>query len=289
MPVTYDLIKRVSGELFEMSLKRIPRDTLDALQSALNLEKNITARKNLSWMIQSARAADKDKELVCADSGVPEYFISWGTGISIDWDIKKAVSHGYYERIEAISPPVLPHITNPLTLKRGYRGKDVPLLTIDLIPGADYVEIICSPKGLGSGQWADLQVFSFPSLETIEGYVMDCVIRAGSQPCPPVVIGVGIGGDFDNAARMAKEALLRPIGSRAADPFLQSMEERLLKAVNETGIGPMGTGGDTTALAVHVCYASGHGFTPVAVGFNCWVNRKMGAKVFHTGKVVYQD
>jgi len=172
-----------------------------------------------------------------------------------------------------------------LTNERGYKGKDMPIVSYDLIDGADYVEITCQPKALGSGRWAALEIFSFPTLDVIEKYVMECVLKAGSQHCPPVVIGVGIGGTFDLCAKIAKSATLRPFGQKNPEPVLADMEERLLKAVNKTGFGPMGTGGDTTALAVHVEYASGHGFTPVAVCFNCWINRRAGARIYNDGKV----
>ena len=100
-----------------------------------------------------------------------------------------------------------------------------------------------------------------------------------------MVIGVGIGGTFDYAAKMAKEATLRPIGTKNDEPILVEMEARLVDAVNKTGFGPMGTGGDATAMAVHVNYAAGHGFTPVAVAFNCWINRRTRARLFNDGRV----
>jgi fumarate hydratase subunit alpha len=101
------------------------------------------------------------------------------------------------------------------------------------------------------------------------------------------VIGVGIGGTFDYAAKMAKEATLRPIGEINPEPILADMEARLLKAVNQTGFGPMGTGGDNTSMAVQINYAAGHGFTPVAVCFNCWINRRTRARIFNSGEVVH--
>ena len=186
---------------------------------------------------------------------------------------------------ETIQPPILKHVTNPLTNERGYAGKDMPIITWDLVDGADYVDITCSPKALGSGRWAALEIFTYPSLETIEAYVMDCVMKAGSQHCPPVVIGVGIGGTFDHCAKIAKQAALRPFGQINPEPILAAMEDRLTRAVNKTGFGPMGTGGDTTALGVHVEFAAGHGFTPVAVCFNCWINRRTRARLYNDGRV----
>jgi fumarate hydratase subunit alpha len=161
----------------------------------------------------------------------------------------------------------------------------MPLVTWDVAGGADWVEILCQPKALGSGRWAALETFSFPTLAQIEEYVMKVVLQAGSQHCPPVIIGVGIGGSFDVAAKIASKATMRPVGSTNAEPVLAAMEERLLRAVNATGFGPMGTGGDTTALAVHVDYASGHGYTPVAVCFNCWINRRTRARIHNDGTV----
>lgn len=110
-------------------------------------------------------------------------------------------------------------------------------------------------------------------------------MKAGSQPCPPIVVGVGIGGTFDYAARMAKQQILRPFGQTNPEPILAAMEQRLLKAINSMGFGPMGTGGDTTAMAVHIDYAASHGFMPVAVALNCWINRRTGARIHSDGSV----
>ena len=120
---------------------------------------------------------------------------------------------------------------------------------------------------------------------TIEQYILDVVARAGSQPCPPVVIGVGIGGTFDYAAKMAKEATLRPIGEHHPEAMIAAMEDRLRVGINMMGFGPMGTGGDSTASAVHINYAAGHGFTPVAVAFNCWINRRTRARIYNDGRI----
>lgn len=236
-------------------------------------------------MIDSAEEAERTEHFVCSDAGIPTYFVRIGTRVTLDGDIKQAISDGFDDLVASIDPPLLMHVTNPLTNERGYKGKDVPIVSFDVLGGADYVEIVCSPKALGSGRWAALKIFSFPSLDTIEEYVMEVVLEAGSQPCPPVVVGVGIGGSFDHAAKMAKEATLRPIGVRNPEPMVADMEERMLAAVNATGFGPMGTGGDTTAMAVNIEYSAGHGFTPVAVCFNCWINRRTRARIYDDGRV----
>ncbi|MGH8789586.1 MAG: fumarate hydratase [Cupriavidus necator] len=285
MAISYELVKTVTAQLYDRSLRRIPDDTKAALRSADAAESNETARHTLRIMLQSAQAAESSQHFVCSDAGVPVYFVRVGTQAQFSGSVRQAITDGFDELVATINPPLLPHVTNPLTLERGYKGKGMPIVTFDLLDDADYVDITCSPKALGSGRWAALEIFSFPDLHTIEKFVLDTVLKAGSQPCPPVVIGVGIGGTFDYAAKMAKEATLRPIGEANPEPIVADMEARLVAAVNKTGFGPMGTGGDSTALAVHVNYAAGHGFTPVAVCFNCWINRRTRARIYNDGRV----
>lgn len=289
MAVSYELIKSVTAKLYDAALRKIPEDTKVALRGAAEADRSDVARKTLRIMLESADAAEKHHSFVCSDAGVPVYFVKIGTKVQFDGDVRRAIVDGFDELVKTIQPPLLQHVTNPLTLERGYKGKDMPIVSFDVIDGADYVEIVCSPKALGSGRWAALEIFSFPSQEQIEKYVMEVVLKAGSQHCPPVVVGVGIGGTFDHAAKMAKESMLRPFGQRHPEPMVAAMEERLLKAVNATGFGPMGTGGDSTAMAVHVEYSSGHGFTPVAVCFNCWINRRSRARLYDDGRVEYGE
>jgi fumarate hydratase subunit alpha len=285
MAITYDIVKSVTASLYEGALKKIPEDTKAALRRANDGETHDGAKKILAMMLKSAEAAETGNRHVCSDAGVPVYFVKIGTAARLEGNIKQAISDGFDHLVATINPPILKHVTNPLTNERSYKGKDMPLVSYDLIDGAGYVEIMCQPKALGSGRWAAIEIFSFPTLDVIEKYVMDCVLKAGSQHCPPVVIGVGIGGTFDHCAKIAKLATARPFGRENPEPTLADMEKRLLAAVNKTGFGPMGTGGDTTALAVHVEYASGHGFTPVAVCFNCWINRRAGARIYNDGRV----
>jgi fumarate hydratase subunit alpha len=284
--ITYDLMKDTTARLYEWSLKKIPEDTKDALRAACETETLEAGKKVLRFMLKAAEAAENNDKFVCSDAGVPTYFVKIGTKAQFDGDIKQAIADGFDELCRTIQPPLLKFVTNPLTNERGFKGKDMPIVSYDLISNADYVDITCSPKALGSGRWAALEIFVSPTLETIEAYIMECVLKAGSQHCPPVVIGVGIGGSFDHAAKMAKLATLRPFGETNPEPILADMEKRLLKAVNETGFGPMGTGGSTTALGVHINYSAGHGFTPVAVCFNCWINRRTHARIYNSGEVV---
>lgn len=285
MPITSALIRSVTATLYERALKKIPQDTQAALRQAQGVERSDTARKTLTIMLQSAHAAEEKDHLVCSDVGIPVYSIKVGTGARIEGAMRQAIVDGFADLAAHIQPPILRMVTNPLTHQRSHAGKDMPIMGFDLIDGSDHVEIVCAPKAMGSGRWEALETFVYPSLETIERYVLDVVMKAGSQPCPPIVVGVGIGGTFDHAARLAKQQILRPFGQTNPEPILAAMEQRLLQAINSMGFGPMGTGGDTTAMAVHIDYAASHGFMPVAVALNCWINRRTGARLYNDGSV----
>ncbi|HQZ04441.1 MAG TPA: fumarate hydratase [Burkholderiaceae bacterium] len=285
MPITSALIRSVTATLYERALKKIPEDTKAVLRQAQGVERSDTARKTLTIMLQSADAAEAKDHLICSDVGIPVYSIKVGTGARIDGAIRQAIVDGFADLAAQIQPPILRMVTNPLTHQRSHAGKDMPIVAFDMVDDADYIEIVCAPKAMGSGRWEALETFVYPSLETIERYVLDVVMKAGSQPCPPIVVGVGIGGTFDHAARMAKQQILRPFGQTNPEPILADMEKRLLMAINSMGFGPMGTGGDTTAMAVHIDYAASHGFMPVAVALNCWINRRTGARLHNDGTV----
>lgn len=285
MSITVELIRQTTASLYEASLRRVPADTHAALARAEQVERQGVARKTLRIMQESASEAERLGHFVCSDSGVPVFFFEIGTGARLPSGFREAITQGWEDLVARIDPPLLPHVTDPLTNARGYRGPGMPILSFDIVDGVDHVDITCSPKALGSGRWEALETFSFPSLETIEHFVIDTVMRAGSQPCPPVVIGVGIGGSFDVAARLSKHATLRTLGTTHPDAGIAAMERRLLEAVNATGFGPMGTGGDSTAYAVHVEVSAGHGYTPVAVSFNCWINRRTRARIHADGRV----
>ena len=289
MAITDEMIHHATRELYSRALRKVPEDAKAALAQAMTTETDETARNTLELQLRSAELAEKKDRFVCSDSGIPVYFVKIGAKAELACDFKASIRAGFDELVETIEPPMLKHVTNPLTLERSHHGKDMPIVSYDFESGLDYVEIICSPKALGSGRWAAMELFTFPSLEEIETYILDVAIKAGSQHCPPVVMGVGIGGTFDHCAGLAKKQTLRKIGTKNPEPTLSAMEERLFKAVNALGFGPMGTGGDTTVLGVHVDYASGHGFTPVAVAFNCWINRRTSVKIWGDGRMEWGE
>ena len=289
MPITDAMIIEATMASYSRSLRKVPADVTATIAGALETETDETARSTLALQLKSAELAERTHSFVCSDSGIPVYFVTIGSRAELACDFKSSIRKGWEKLVETIQPPLLMHVTNPLTRERGYHGKDMPIVTYDFESGTDYVEMVCSPKALGSGRWAAVELFTFPTLEEIETFVLDVAIKAAGQHCPPVVMGVGIGGTFDHCAGLAKKQTLRPVGEANPDPTLAAMEERLTKAVNALGFGPMGTGGDTTALAVHVDYASGHGFTPVAVCFNCWINRRTRVRMWGDGRMEWAE
>jgi len=285
MSIPSEVIRQTTAALYEWALKKIPEDTKQALAMAGATERNAAGRRTIAIMLESAEAAESAGTLVCSDVGIPTYSVKIGSRVTFDGPVRQAIVDGFADLARRIDPPILKMVTNPLTHQRGYEGRGIPVVSFDVIDDADYVDIICAPKAMGTGRWEALDTFVYPTLEQIDNFVLQTVLRAGSQPCPPIVVGVGIGGTMDHAARLAKEALLRPFGQTNPEPILQAMESRLLAAINQLGFGPMGTGGDSSAMAVHVDYAYGHGFTPVAVSFNCWINRRTHARIAADGQV----
>jgi len=285
MAITREQITQLTADLYAWSLKKIPDDTRAALAAAAPRETNATGRKTLTIMLQSADTAQRTGGLVCSDVGIPTYSVKIGTRVRFDGPVRQAIVDGFARMAASSDPPILKMVTHPLTHERGHAGKDMPLITFDVIDEADYVDISCAPKAMGTGRWEATTTFVYPKAQEIEAYVLDTVLNAGSQACPPIVVGVGIGGTLDYATRLAKEAVLRPIGEVNPDPLLADMERRLLRTINDLGFGPMGTGGDNTAMAVHLDYAASHGFVPVAVSLNCWINRRTRARIHHDGRV----
>ena len=285
MPIEADTIKSVSALLYERALKKIPDDTRSVLAQAQHRETDVTARHTIMMMVESADLAHQQGSLVCSDVGIPTYSVKIGTRVQFSGKVRQAITDGFAELVANIQPPILKMVTHPLTHARSYAGKDIPIVAYDLIDDADYMDIVCSPKAMGTGRWEAAETFVYPTIEQAEKYVLDVILRAGSQPCLPIVVGVGIGGTLDHATKLAKEAMLRPHGIAHPDPMLAGMERRLLEAINQMGLGAMGTSGDCSAMAVNVDYSAGHGFVPIAVSLNCWINRRTAARIHHDGRV----
>jgi len=285
MPISSATIRAVTASLYERALQKVPDDTRAVLDRVSACETDPLAHRTFMMMLESADSAAHQGQLVCSDVGIPTYSVKIGTRVQFDGPVRQAMVDGLADMVANSNPPILKMVTHPLTHERSYAGKDIPLVSFDVIDDADYMDMVCAPKAMGTGRWEAVEAFVYPTAEDVETYVLNVVLRAGSQPCLPIVVGVGIGGTFDQATRLAKEAVLRPHGIPQPDPLLADMEQRLLDAINQMGFGAMGTGGDCSAMAVHVDYSASHGFVPVAVCLNCWINRRTAARIHGDGRV----
>ena len=247
-------------------------DVLTAFDRALETETSPTGREIIELLKENARIAKDEHIPICQDTGIAIFFVEIGqdlrikNGFIVD-AINEGVRKGYKEGFLRKS------VVDPLT--RRNTGDNTPAIVYtELVPG-DKLKISFMPKGAGSENMSAIRMLRpTEGVEGIKDFVLACVRKAGANPCPPVVIGVGIGGDFEKAALIAKKSLLRAIGSPNAKLELASLEEMLLKAVNKTGIGPEGLGGKVTAMAVHVeSYPCHIASLPVAVNINCHAAR----------------
>ena len=230
------------------------------------------AKEILERIIENYKIADDKNQPVCQDTGVACVFLKIGQDVHIDGDLTEAVNEGVrqgydegYLRKSVVRDP----------LDRVNTGDNTPaMLYTELVPG-DKIEITVAPKGFGSENMSKIAMLR-PSdgVEGVKEFVVNAVEAAGPNPCPPIVVGVGIGGTFDKAAYLAKKALLRPLDERNDVEFYRELEEELLEKINALGIGPQGFGGRTTALAVNIEQFPTHiAGLPVAVNINCHVTR----------------
>lgn len=230
------------------------------------------AKEILDRIIENYEIADIEKHPVCQDTGVACVFLKIGQDVHINGDITDAVNEGVrqgykdgYLRKSVVKDPLL----------RVNTGDNTPaFIYFELVPG-DKIEITVTPKGFGSENMSKIAMLR-PSdgIEGVKEFVINAVCDAGPNPCPPIVVGVGIGGTFDKAAYLAKKALLRPLDERNPDEFYENLEKELLEKINALGIGPQGFGGKTTALSVNIEKFPTHiAGLPVAVNINCHVTR----------------
>ena len=249
------------------------------LKTACNSEISETGRNILEQIIENDEIAAKEQLPMCQDTGLTVVFLEIGTEVKINGDIYEAVNEGVrrgykngYLRKSMVSHP----------LDRINTKDNTPaVIHTKLIPGSDKLKIIVAPKGGGSENMSTVKMLK-PSdgIEGVKKAVLDIVRNAGGNPCPPVIVGIGLGGSFEKAALLAKEALLREIDDKSPDLLDRKLEIDLLELINKTGIGPMGLGGRNTALAVKVnSYPCHIASLPMAVNINCHSARHKEAEL----------
>ena len=261
------------ARLCQQANMNLTPDLQNALQQARQLEVSEAGRAVLDELIENARVAADQQLAICQDTGMAVVFVEIGqeviiVGGNLTEAINAGVAKGYREgflRASVVSDPII----------RTNTGDNTPaVIHYDIVPG-DKLHITLAPKGFGSENMSAARLLS-PSegIEGIRRFVMETVSKAGPNPCPPVVIGLGLGGTLEKAAFLAKRALIRPIGSHNPLPHLAELEVELLTAVNRLGIGPAGLGGRTTALAVHIGSFPTHiAGLPVVLNMGCHATR----------------
>ena len=246
-------------------------DILDSLLAARDREKSPLAKNGLEMLITNANIASSEKIPVCQDTGIGVVFVSVGQEVVVEGDLEQAIQEGIRAGYE--DGYLRKSVCDPLTRKN--TGTNFPAVVhLEMVSG-DRVRIGFLPKGCGSENMSGLVMLP-PSagIAGVEDYVVQKVKDAGSNPCPPVVVGVGLGGTFEKAALLAKKSLLRPLGNPNPDTNVAEIEQRILQRLNKEGQGVMGWGGVNTALAVHMdTYLTHIASLPVAVNIQCHAHR----------------
>ena len=272
------LISEIVARLCIDANYHLPPDMKRQIISSSKEESWETASIILDQIIENFNIADENLQPICQDTGLACVFLSIGQDVHIKGNLEEAVNEGVrkgysqgYLRKSVVSDP----------LNRVNTGDNTPaMIYYDICPG-DKIKITVAPKGFGSENMSQIKMLK-PSdgIEGVKDFVIKVVEDAGPNPCPPIVVGVGIGGTFDKAAYLAKKALMRPVDQRNSEDFYAELEEELLEKINALGIGPKGFGGKTTALAVNIEKFPTHiAGLPVAVNINCHVTRHMTEEI----------
>lgn len=251
----------------------LPGDVKCAIENCYGQEDSPFAKSVLDKIIENYRIADAENVPICQDTGMACVFLEIGQDVHfVGGDLREAVDEGVrrgymsgYLRKSVVADPI----------RRGNTGDNAPaMLYTEIVPGEN-VKITVGPKGFGSENMSAIRMFK-PSagLQGIKDFILETVEAAGPNPCPPIVIGVGIGGTFDKAALLAKKALMRPLDTHNPDPYYAELETEMLQKVNALGIGPQGFGGKTTAIGLNIEVLPTHiAGMPCAININCHVTR----------------
>ena len=269
-------LQRVTDEVERMCIEGnyfIGKEVLDKIKEAYAKEESEVGKNILGQIIENDEIATNEQVPLCQDTGIVVVFLEVGTEVRIPGDIYAAINEGVrrgyekgYLRKSVVKDP----------LDRVNTKDNTPaVIHTTLVPGSDKVKIVVAPKGGGSENMSALRMLK-PSdgIEGIKKLVVETIKNAGGNPCPPIIVGVGIGGNFEKSAILAKKAVLRDINDKSSSPINAKLEEELLELINKTGVGPLGLGGRTTALAVKVeTYPCHIAALPVAININCHAAR----------------
>jgi fumarate hydratase subunit alpha len=258
-------------EAYKSAVISLPPDVLRVIRKAAAAETNPVARGEFENILKNIGIAGRLGVPMCQDTGVPVIYLTLPPDVPLTQSLYDAVADGV--RRATTEVPLRPNVVDPINRHNTNDNTGPGMPAIHVKPGERFTVTVL-PKGAGAENMSRIAMLLPSEKDQIEKFVVETVYLAGSRPCPPVIIGVGIGGTFDGAAALAKEALLEPVD------VMTDYEQQFLCAVNRLGIGPMGLGGDFTALAVKVRTAGCHTASlPVAVNIQCWANRHAAVEV----------
>lgn len=269
-------LSKVTSEVERLCVEAnyyIGKDVLDTIKDFHAKEESPLAKTVLEQIITNDEIAMNESVPMCQDTGLVVVFLEIGTEVKIDGDIYSAIQEGIRRGYDKgyLRKSIVRHPFDRVNTK----DNTPAVIHTKLIPGSDKVKILVAPKGGGSENMSVVKMLRpADGIEGVKKFVVDTIKNAGGNPCPPIIVGVGIGGSFEKAAIMAKESLMREVGDSSPDPINAQLEKDLLDMINKTGIGPLGLGGRTTALAVKVeTYPCHIASLPVAINLNCHAAR----------------
>jgi fumarate hydratase subunit alpha len=289
MQIDLKQVEEAAKTLYIRAVKLLPPDIKQGFAALDATETDATAKRILGTMITNIKVAEQNDNLLCQDTGIPIYNVVIGRGVDVDGaGLKAAIRTGCARATR--EHPLRSSVVHPVTRKNEHTscGRGVPVIHFDFSDETDRLSIEMVPKGSGSenNSWLRMAIPA-EGVDAIKTFVVDCVLAAGGKTCPPTIVGVGVGGTADLCVHLAKVAATRPLGSRCSDREGAKLEQALVKAVNQLGVGPQGLGGDSTAFAVHVETAATHiTMNPVAVNMQCHSARRARA-VFSSQGIEY--
>jgi fumarate hydratase subunit alpha len=280
------LLEDVTVNLLRNAVTALPKDVTQALLMAEREETSEVARQQLKIILANVASADRLSVPMCQDTGIPIFFVKGKCIEGLEEGIRNGVSRATSEI------PLRPNVVHPLTRHNpgDNLGKGMPYIHFEPAD-QDYTEITVMTKGAGSENMTALAMLT-PSqgIKGIKAFVLESVLRAGGNPCPPTIVGVGIGGSADEALVLSKKAVLRRLDRENEETALAKLERDLKEALNQTGIGPMGLGGRNTVLGVKIEEAYCHTASlPVAVTLQCWAARRASARIMVDDTVHYSQ
>jgi fumarate hydratase subunit alpha len=267
-----DTIISAVENLFIDANINLSQNVIDAIKEAIGKEESAVGKEVLRELIKNAEIAKEERLPVCQDTGLAVIFVEIGQDVHITGgDISDAISEGARRAYQ--NGYLRKSCCDPFT-RKNTGDNTPPIIHMRIVPG-NSVKIIAMPKGGGSENYGEVRMLTpAQGREGIKAFVLDMVRKGGPNPCPPIIVGVGIGGNLETSARLSKEALMVLLGTRNRDPELAALETEMLDEINRTGIGPQGYGGSVTALDVHVEMMPCHiASLPVAVNIQCHAHR----------------